>query len=77
MKAQTYLDVVRGLEMINDRTWKATHRDEMKAEIATEAGALILLDEVNQIVSTLRQVIDHDSGHPISFTLMIEKGGVA
>ena len=70
MKAQTYLDVVRGLDMVSDRLWKVLHREDQKAEIATDEGALALLGQIDQITETLRRVIDHDSGSPITFTLI-------
>ncbi len=65
MKAQTYLDVTRGLALVESRLSGVLYgRDEKKETIATESGALDLLSEVDQVTETLRQVIAHDSGVP-------------
>ena len=65
MKAQTYLDVTRGLKLVESRLSGVLYgRDETKETIATESGALDLLSEVDQVTETLRQVIAHDSGVP-------------
>ncbi len=64
MKAQTYLDVARGLDLINTRIWNALHREEDKADLATEAGACVLLNEIETVTETLREVIRFDTGVP-------------
>lgn len=65
MKAQTYLDIRRGLDLIHSQISGVLYGDEhKKSSIATEAGALELLSEVDEVNETLREVIAHDSGVP-------------
>ena len=68
MQAQTYLDVRRGLEEIRSQILNVIHgSDEEKSLIATDIGALNLLDSIDEITTTIRDVIKHDNGTPVSF----------
>ena len=68
MKAQTYLDIVRGLRQIHDMTGHCIYgSDTQKSAIADDAGAFQLIGEVEDITNTLREVIVHDTGVPATF----------
>ena len=65
MKAQTYLDVTRGLDVIHSQLGGVLFVDRKKAAIASDEGALSLLAAIEQITEAMRQVILHDSGLPM------------
>ena len=71
MKAQTYLDVTRGIRLIDRQITSALFgNDEQKASFADAAGALALLGQIEQVTETLRQVITHDTGKAVEVRLI-------
>ena len=70
MKAQTYVDVVRGLESVRNRLGQVTFVDRYKHEITSDEGALALLRQIEETTETCRQIIMHDSGIPTDMRLL-------
>ena len=72
MKAQTYIDVTRGLESVRNRLAQVSFIDRFKHEIASDEGALTLLRQVEETTETCQQIIMHDSGVPTDVRLLGE-----
>jgi len=64
MQGQTHLDVQRGIEAIKDLTMHVVHSDDDvgKVRLVTDAGALGVVAEIEEMAETIRQLVLFDSG---------------
>ncbi len=64
MQGRTLLDVQRGIDAIHDftRHIAVSEDDDGRVRLVTDAGALEVVAEIEEMTETIRQVVAHDSG---------------
>lgn len=72
LNAQTFIDLEAGLKVIDSLVLHILHGsgDNAKVRLTTKEGALAVLDEVEQVTQTLREVIAHDTGESIKIKIL-------
>ena len=72
LNAQTFVDLEAGLKVIYNQILHILHGsgDNSKIRLTTKEGALAVLDEIDQVTQTLREVIAHDTGESVKIKIL-------